>query len=360
MSYLGDFAASDIIDFKFTTRRDTGAPFALASGAISVYKSNSTTQSTTGVTLTADFDSVTGLNHVRIDTSLDGTFYADGSQFDVVITTGTVNSISVVGEVVGRFTLRAQASLYPTTAGRKLDVSAGGEAGIDWANIGSPTTTVNFSGTTIKTATDVETDTADIQTRLPAALVGGRMDSDMGAISTDSVAADNAEAFFDGTGYAGTNNVIPLVTTTTTVTNMVSANVTQISGDSVAADNAESFFDGTGYAGTNNVIPTVTSVTNGVTLTASQLFIKKNTALSNFEFLMTDSTNHNPATGLTVTGTVSIDGAAFASLTNSVTEVANGIYKINLAAADVNGTVITLRFVASGADDQLITIITQA
>ena len=39
-----------------------------------------------------------------------------------------------------------------------------------------------------------------------------------------------------------------------------SANVVQISGDAPAADNAESFFDGTGYAGTNNVIPTVTTV----------------------------------------------------------------------------------------------------
>lgn len=47
------------------------------------------------------------------------------------------------------------------------------------------------------------------------------------------------------------------------------ANAVQISGDSAAADNAEAFFDGTGYAGTNNVIPTVTAVTNGVTLAAS-------------------------------------------------------------------------------------------
>lgn len=39
--------------------------------------------------------------------------------------------------------------LVPTTAGRTLDVSAGGEAGIDWANIGSPTTSVNLSGTSI-------------------------------------------------------------------------------------------------------------------------------------------------------------------------------------------------------------------
>lgn len=51
---------------------------------------------------------------------------------------------------------------WPTTTGRSIDVTAGGEVGIDWANIGSPTTTVNFSGTTIKTATDVETDTSEI------------------------------------------------------------------------------------------------------------------------------------------------------------------------------------------------------
>lgn len=53
----------------------------------------------------------------------------------------------------------------------------------------------------------------------------------------------------------------------------VSANVVQISGDVTAADNAESFFDGDGYAGTNNVIPTVTTV-NGLAsgaVTASAL-----------------------------------------------------------------------------------------
>lgn len=38
-------------------------------------------------------------------------------------------------------------------------------------------------------------------------------------------------------------------------------NVAQLSGDSTAADNAEAFFDGTGYAGTGNVIPTVTTLT---------------------------------------------------------------------------------------------------
>jgi len=39
--------------------------------------------------------------------------------------------------------------LAPTTAGRTLDVSATGEAGLDWANIGSPTTAQNLSATNI-------------------------------------------------------------------------------------------------------------------------------------------------------------------------------------------------------------------
>lgn len=38
--------------------------------------------------------------------------------------------------------------LQPTVAGRTLDVSTGGEAGIDWANIGTPGATVALSSTT--------------------------------------------------------------------------------------------------------------------------------------------------------------------------------------------------------------------
>lgn len=49
----------------------------------------------------------------------------------------------------------------------------------------------------------------------------------------------------------------------------IKVDVETISDDATAASNAEAFFDGTGYAGTNNVIPTVTSVTNAVTLPSS-------------------------------------------------------------------------------------------
>ena len=116
--FIGDFAAGDTIDFKFTTYRpSTGAPFTLAgTPVVKVYKNNSDAESTAGITLTPDFDTVTGLNHVRITTGSDGTFYSNTGQFEVVITTGTVDSVSVVGACVGRFTLAAQTNKALTSS----------------------------------------------------------------------------------------------------------------------------------------------------------------------------------------------------------------------------------------------------
>lgn len=88
--------------------------------------------------------------------------------------------------------------------------------------------------------------------------------------------------------------------------------------------------------------------------------IFKNVAYNNYPFLMTDSTNHAPATGKSVTVTRSVDGGAFgAGSLSAVTEVANGIYVVNFAASDLNGGSITLRATASGCDDTLMQIITQ-
>lgn len=108
-------------------------------------------------------------------------------------------------------------------------------------------------------------------------------------------------------------------------------------------------------AHTGAVIPTVTDITNDVTTT---FVLKKNTALSNFEFAMFSGST--PKTGLAITSTRSIDGGAFAATTNSASEVGNGVYKINLSTTDLNGDVITFRFVGSGADDTLITVLTQS
>jgi len=67
---------------------------------------------------------------------------------------------------------------------------------------------------------------------------------------------------------------------------------------------------------------------------------------------MVDSSDHvTPKTGLTITMTRSLDAAAFASATGTVTEISSGHYKIAASAADMNGDTVTHYFAASGADD---------
>lgn len=111
--------------------------------------------------------------------------------------------------------------------------------------------------------------------------------------------------------------------------------------------------------GTAWLTPAVAGTPDVTVLATSRPGIRKNTALAKFEFLMTDSTNHNPATGLTVTVTRSIDGAAFAAGTlSAVTAVSNGLYYVDFGAGDLNGNVITLRCTATGADDLFVTITT--
>jgi hypothetical protein len=175
--FAGDFAVETTFDVKFTTRRfTTGAPFALASGVISAYPDNSTTQITAGITLSADFDGVTGLNNVRVvATGANG--YAAGSSYFLVITTGTVDSVSVVGEVIGSFTLGR------SNAFTRLGAPAGASVSADVAAIKTETATIL-------------SDTNDIQTRIPAALVSGRIDASVGAMAASVLTATaiNADA----------------------------------------------------------------------------------------------------------------------------------------------------------------------
>lgn len=158
--YRGDIRLGDTIDIKFTTRSfTTGAPTTLAgTPVISAYPGNSTTQLTAGITLTVDFDTVTGLHNVRV-VATSGNGYATATNYDLVITTGTVGGVSVVGEVIGSFSIEARSAVMPTVAARTLDVSATGEAGVDWANVGSPTTALALTGTTIATTQKVDLET---------------------------------------------------------------------------------------------------------------------------------------------------------------------------------------------------------
>jgi hypothetical protein len=163
---------------------------------------------------------------------------------------------------------------------------------------------------------------------------------------------------------------------------VVKANLAQILGTALTetagqiAAAFKQFFNIDSPTSTMNTVTTVTAVTNDVgitqggadkawssatrTLTTTDGF-KKNTAFSNFMFLMRDSTDHvSPKTALTVTAQRSIDGGTFANCTNSVTEVASGIYKLNLSAADLNGDEITFKFSGTGADTTYVAVKTNA
>lgn len=89
--------------------------------------------------------------------------------------------------------------------------------------------------------------------------------------------------------------------------------------------------------------------------------IKKNVARPYIKFVMTDTTNHNPLPGLgaSVAVTRSIDAGSHAAGTlSTVTELANGEYRFDAAAGDMNGDVITFRMTATGADALEVTFYT--
>lgn len=160
MSSGVDYPLGETIHFLFTTRSfSTGAPAQLGgTPVLSVYEDASTTQITSGVSLGVDHDTVTGLNLATV-IATSGNGYESGKSYHVVITTGTVGGVSVVGEVVGHFTVERAAALRPTTAGNTLDVTATGAAGIDWGNVENATTSVDLSATSINLCDTVTTNT---------------------------------------------------------------------------------------------------------------------------------------------------------------------------------------------------------
>jgi len=201
MSYIGDFAEDyATLNTKFTTTGSTGASTVLAgTPAISVYKANGTTQSTAGITLTVDFDSVVGMNNVLIDLSADA-FYAVGNDYQVVITTGTVGGVSVVGYVVAEFSIEnrfmrgtdsaALASVLASKVPNNLNTTATGNIGIDWANVENPTTALDLSATDIQLCDTVTTNT-------DAITVAGILTTQMTeAYAADGTAPTLAQAIF--------------------------------------------------------------------------------------------------------------------------------------------------------------------
>lgn len=212
--WLGDFPEDfATLTCMFTTHSSTGAPVApltaFENADVRIYKNGSGTEKTSqnGVTMTSPFDSITGLHCLTIDTSNDtgdAAFWVAGNLYTLVLVpdSETVDSITVT-KVIGQFGIELYGALKPTTANRKLDVSAGGEAGVDWANVGSPTTALALTGTTIAVTQKVDVDT----------------------IKTNPVVNGGTITFPTTATLASTTNITAgTITTATTATNVTTVN----------------------------------------------------------------------------------------------------------------------------------------
>ncbi len=307
--YFGDVAPSDVVDWKFTTRTTTGAPTQLAgSPVVKCYKSNATnSEVTTGVTLSVDFDSITGLNNLRVDTSADGSFYAAGTNIACVITTGTVGGTSVVGETVLEFSINNRSALRPATAGRTLVVDAAGLADANAVKVG-PT----GSGTA-QTARDLGATLG--------AWTGTGVNTILGAFKAVARADASTPSDIGGTFDPATDSLEAIADSGIVLT-------------AQAEENLNSFFDNNSTDSDNTVGQLVTLI--------------KNQAFSNYPIWMLSSTG-NGVTGATVTCVMQKDGGAFLASTNPVTEIGRGKYVVSLTATETNGNVLAIECTATGA-----------
>jgi len=263
-SYVGEYAVGEtaVCGFFNTYQPSTGASFTLASEAVDVYKGSSATQDAddSGLTIDDDFDGVTGFHLVCVDTSADGTFYSAGDNFTVVLTAGTVDSVSVAGTAVLSFSL-AQSSSFarlgaPAGASVSADIAAIegqtddiGAAGAGLTAIDLPNQTMDITGTltTVSTATAVTTVNGLAAGVVTAAAVAN------GAIDAATFAGDvDAEVLSyivdDATRIDASELNGDIDSLTFTVAGYVDANMQGISGDTAAADALELQYDATAGA----------------------------------------------------------------------------------------------------------------
>lgn len=375
-TYKGDLVPGQVLYHKWSTNGANGASITRATnGTVSVYKTDSLTQSVAGITDTEDFDALTGIHHLTIDTAADGTFYSAGADYDVVLS-GAVIDGQTVNAALCSFSIANRSALRPTVAGRTLDVSATGEAGLDLANVSDPT------NTSLKPFGVLASSTAAAITNTSITLAAGHGVSALASallLLRDGTNAVGKSRIITYSGAGDVFNVDPAwnafgeVTPSGTLRYEVVAappsptatlpdvNVASISQDVTAADNLEQMFDGTGYAGgaIKLQVDLTTVDTKLDTLLTSDVVLKKNVAVAVWTFAM-KLTDGSPGTGLTVTAAIAKDGGAFAGVTGLVTEIGTGWYKHALSQAEMNADDIALKYTATGASQLNVKLRTQS
>lgn len=201
MKYLGDFAEGTTIRFMFNTTDTDAAPIDIASGAVAVYKDSDTTPNTADVSLTVGFNGITGLHLVEITPTVDsdgipieGNFYTAGSEYTVILSAGTVDSVSVVGMMLGCFSVENRYAVTSLTSG---DVETA--CGTALTNYDPPT----------KAELDNAVSPLALEASLPNldsdgnAIVGAIVDVDISALEekVDAVKAQTDQLLFTESSY---------------------------------------------------------------------------------------------------------------------------------------------------------------
>ncbi len=222
MPYRGDILVGDILYFGFTTVDGTGLPTSLlGTPVVSIHKDDDLTQSTAGVTLSVDFDGITGRNHIKVDTSADGTFYSAASDFSATITTGTVDGISVIGYEVGEFSIenRTQKADIRKISGSAVSTSSA-QLGVNAVQLGATAQTGRDIGASVLLAANGLTKNAaftalpfimrDEITRLPTAgftvSIQRKIGSGAFAAGTLSAVTDAGSGVYTVDGLAADSN----------------------------------------------------------------------------------------------------------------------------------------------------------
>ena len=189
----------------------------------------------------------------------------------------------------------------------------------------------------------------------------GTLASNLATFSTSNTTFANSLATF----ATDLTNLATQITSLTASATSISSSATSIASSASALASTASALattatllsdDEASIAATASELATTATTLAAIVV---QITPTKNTALNGFEFLMTDSQFHNPLTGLVPTIQVSKDGSGFAAVTNTPTEVGDGIYSINFSATDMNGNTLVFMFSATGADTRFVTILTQ-
>jgi len=101
--YLGDFIKDDTVRFYWNSFNAAGASITRATnGTVSVYEEGGTTQFTTGVTDTEDFDSLTGVHLCAVVTT--DSQYEAGKDYAVVLSAATIDG-ETVNAVLAHFSI---------------------------------------------------------------------------------------------------------------------------------------------------------------------------------------------------------------------------------------------------------------